>query len=249
MTFDDRITIATPEGVDLELTLAGLGTRFIATLLDVLIQFGAILALSFAVGFSSIAGGGGGGVLLALYYVGIFLILFAYDVVLETWNHGRTIGKLAAGLRVVRADGRPVNFVTSAVRNIVRIADFLPAFYGVGIVTVVVTRRSQRLGDLAAGTIVVRTAKQPAAAPAGWADPWRVPAPAHPDWDVSAVTGDEVVAVRRFLERRWSLAPDARARLGYELAARLAPKVPGADPRSVPEAFLERLVAVKATRG
>src|SRR5262249_16919415 len=81
------------------------------------------------------------------------------------WNRGRSVGKLAAGLRVVRVGGDAEGFLTAAVRNFLRIVDFLPAFYVVGVTSILATSRNQRLGDLAAGTIVVRE-RRPAGTPA-----------------------------------------------------------------------------------
>jgi uncharacterized RDD family membrane protein YckC len=258
MTFDDRITISTPEGVDLELVLAGLGSRFAAALLDLLIQFGAIIALLFVLGAA-----GDSGVAIALFFIGVFLILFGYDIVLETWNSGRTVGKLAAGLRVVRGGGEPVGFLTSAIRNVVRIVDFLPAFYPVGMITILVTTRNQRLGDLAAGTLVIRDRRRAptqayAAVVVAPASP-PVPAPAAPldapydapymEWDVSAVTADDTAVLRHFLARRADLDPGPRAHLALDLAGRVRSKVAGPIDGWHPEAFLEGVVAAKSRRG
>jgi uncharacterized RDD family membrane protein YckC len=242
-SFDDRVTIATPEGVELELVLAGLGSRFMAALLDVVIQLGAIFAL--AVVFAPV---GDSGYVVAAYLVAAFLILFAYDIVLETWNRGRTVGKLAAGLRVVRTGGEPVGFLTASVRNFLRLADFLPAFYVVGVITILVTSRNQRLGDLAAGTFVVRE-RRVATAPAGtYLPPAPTDAP-YLEWDVSGVGAEDLATVRRFLDRRVSLQPAARAHLATDLAARIQPKVVGAPDGWHPESFLEAVVAAKTSRG
>jgi uncharacterized RDD family membrane protein YckC len=254
VTFDDRVTIPTPEGVDLDIVLAGLGSRFAATLLDLVIQVGAIIALGTALGL-----GADSGYVAAMYFVLVFLVLFAYDIVFETWNNGRTIGKLAAGIRVVRSGGQPVNFMASTVRNLVRIVDFLPLFYTIGMISVIVTKHNQRLGDLAAGTYVVRERRTTAPSPPRSTAPTAAQSwtpPAHADaaymrWDVSLVTADEVATVRRFLERRASLEPHARAQLGWDLASRLRGKVAGVDDRGAPtpEAFLEGVAAAKAARG
>jgi uncharacterized RDD family membrane protein YckC len=242
-TLDDRVTIATPEGVELELVLAGVGSRFAASLLDVVVQLGAILALAVVLGPL-----GNNGFVFAAYLVAVFLILFAYDIALETWNRGRSIGKLAAGLRVVRAGGEPEGFLTASVRNFLRIVDFLPAFYVVGVISILATSRNQRLGDLAAGTIVVRE-RRPAVTPA----PTYLPLPPGgaplPEWDVSGVSVDDVATLRQFLERRVSLSPGARAHLATDLAARVRPKVVGAPDGWHPESFLEAVVAAKSARG
>ena len=253
MEYEDTVTIATPEGVDLELTLAGLGSRFVAALVDAALQglviagFGLLL-----VGVELFSGGlelGGLGV--ALFSLVIFLVWFGYHIFFEVLASGRTPGKRWSGLRVVRTGGYPVTFAASAVRNLLRLVDLLPAAYVTGCVTILVTRRNQRLGDLAAGTLVVRErlGREPRSRP-----PYRpaVAAPPSPEelagWDVSAVTGEELAAVRRFLERRHELDGAARHDLGWQLAERLRPKVAGAPDSLSAEGFLERLAAAKAAR-
>lgn len=254
MSYEDRISIATPEGVDLELTLAGVGSRCAARVLDQLVQGGVLIALGLLLGAVGgfLAGdrgeGGAGGTAFATAFiiVLVFLVQFGYDVAFETLASGRSPGKRWTGLRVVRIDGAPVGFVTSAVRNLVRLIDFLPGFYGVAMVAVLVSSRNQRLGDMAAGTLVVREKKvapPPGAvlAPQRWADDLS-------GWDVSAVTNDELATVRRFLDRRGGLTPTARERLGTELANRLFPRVAGPTGSMGAEQFLEALVAAKAAR-
>jgi uncharacterized RDD family membrane protein YckC len=253
VTFDDRVTIPTPEGVDLDIVLAGLGSRFAATLLDLTIQVGAIFALAMALGV-----GADNGYVVSLFLVLAFLVVFAYDIVFETWNNGRTIGKLAAGIRVVRSSGQPVHFMGSTVRNLLRVVDFLPFFYTIGMISIIVTGRNQRLGDLAASTYVIRERRSAAGASprtavgvaaSGWAPPAATDA-AYLRWDVSLVTADEVATVRRFLERRASLEPHARAQLGWDLASRLRAKVAGVDDQAAatPELFLEGVAAAKTAR-
>ncbi len=154
MEYEDRLRIATPEGVDVELTLAGIGSRFIAALLDLLIQGSILLAAAFALGV--IGDDDEGGVGVAVYSIVFFLVFFDYDVLFEVRSRGRTLGKRWTGLRVVRTGGRPVTFVPSSVRNVMRLVDILPAFYAIGMLSIFVTARNQRLGDLAAGTLVLR---------------------------------------------------------------------------------------------
>ena len=202
MQLDNRVTFATPEGVTLELVLAGLGSRFLARLLDTVIQLALIFAL--AVGVNA---AGSPGWVQAIAIVLTFLVVFAYDIILETLNNGRTVGKLAAGIRVVGTTGEPVRFLASAVRNIARVLDFLPLLYLIGTISIVATQRGQRVGDLAAGTIVARD-RFPGLA--------HVPAPltvtpaAVATWDVSAVSANELQAVRHFLDRRLELRWAAR---------------------------------------
>jgi uncharacterized RDD family membrane protein YckC len=247
VTYEDRISIPTPEGVELELLLAGAGSRLVATLVDFLAKAGLLLAVWIIAG--AVDNEGGGGFIVGALAIGSFLVWFGYDVAFETMASGRTPGKRAAGLRVVRLGGEPVGFLTSAVRNLLRLVDMQPGvLYAVGTVTILFSRRNQRLGDLAAGTLVVRERRAPLAAPRPPDTDFAV-ADRYAAWDVSAVTSFELVTVRRFLERRWQLDPPARARLGWELAERLRPKVAGAPPNLHPEQFLEALAEAKAARG
>ena len=251
MSYEDRISIATPEGVDLQLTLAGLGSRFVAALLDQLIQWTVILAAMFGLAIGGDGGGpefdGGIGLAVAAFVAVAFLVQFTYDVLFETLASGRTPGKRWTGLRVVTTGGAPVGFLTSAVRNLLRLVDALPGTYAVGIAAVLASRHNQRLGDMAAGTLVVRERRgeRSKPQPSSSSPPSWVPAAA---WDVSGVSADELATVRRFLDRRGSLTADSRHRLARELAVRLRPKVVGPSEDQSPEAFLEELSATKAAR-
>jgi uncharacterized RDD family membrane protein YckC len=251
VSYEDRISIATPEGVDVQLTLAGVGSRFIAAVIDQLIKWAIILAGG--VGLALLGGSGPLGesdaaaLAVASFFALVFLVQFTYDVLFEVLASGRTPGKRWTGLRVVRTTGAPVGFVTSAVRNLLRLVDALPAMYAVGIVAVLASSRNQRLGDMAAGTLVVRERRGGRSRDAitvptsrSWAPP--------PAWDVSAITPDELATVRRFLERRATLTLQSRARLANELALRLRPKVVGPPEHQEAEAFLEDLSAAKAAR-
>lgn len=245
--YEDRISVATPEGVTLEATLAGVGSRFVAGVIDQLLRWSLLLALValMAILEEVVGGGGFSGAGLVVLIVAIFFVQFGYDVLFETLASGRTPGKRWTGLRVVKKGGTPVGFLASALRNILRIVDSLPGFYLVGILSVMFTANNQRLGDLAAGTIVVRERRQSTALPAG-----SPPAPADSAlYDVSAVSAEEVATVRRFLDRRATLTPEARDRLALDMASRLGPKVVGPPRQWEPEAFLEYLVAAKAARG
>lgn len=239
--------MATPEGVTLDVTLAGVGSRFAAGVIDQLLRTAILVSLVF---LQSLAGDGlstSSGVLVAALLVVVFLVQFAYDVLFETLASGRTPGKRWTGLRVVKVGGTPVGFVASALRNLLRIVDALPGFYLVGILAVLFTRNNQRLGDLAAGTIVIRERSQVTTLPQPSSR--LAPGPAAGDtalYDVSAVSADELATVRRFLERRATLTPEARDRLAFEMASRLGPKVVGPPRQWQPESFLEYLVAAKA---
>jgi uncharacterized RDD family membrane protein YckC len=244
MEYEDRLVIGTPEGVDLDLRLAGLGSRFVAALLDVLLR----LVVFAALGLVLLAGpltldDLASGIGLALFSVGAFLVLFGYDVLFEVLASGRTPGKRRAGLRVVLVDGRPVTFTASALRTIVRVVDLLPGPYLVGAAAILLTRRNQRLGDLAAGTLVVREE----GSRAGDEPPFRVPEAAA-GWDVAGIGTDELVAVRRFLARRAELTPESRRALAATLAGRLRPRVVAPDAPADDEHFLELVAVVKGAR-
>jgi uncharacterized RDD family membrane protein YckC len=246
MEIDDRITIATPEGVDLELTLAGVGSRFVSALVDFMLQLVLLVGVS---GVGAAVGAFGNGYGSVVVLIASFLVFAAYDVLFEVFASGRTPGKRLNGLRVVRVDGSPVTFFTSAVRNVLRLVDILPGPYLVGIVTILVTRQNQRLGDVAAGTLVVRERTgQPSLRELRTALPRPAPAPAANAWDVTAVTADELATVRSFLTRRYELTHEARYRLAADLAAALRPKVVGAPESLGSEAFLEKLAVAKAPR-
>jgi uncharacterized RDD family membrane protein YckC len=244
--YEDRMTIDTPEGVTMTLPLAGVGSRFVAAGVDVTIQL-LLLGAAFVVfGTFEAAGAASGGA----FAICFFLVFFVYDVAFEVLAGGRTPGKRANGLRVVRTGGQPIGFVASTIRNLLRVVDLLPGFYLVGIVSILVTRRNQRLGDLAAGTVVARAPRRRARLASPPPEPETLPA-ALSAWDVSAVTAGELAAVRSFLERRHALTHAARVELARTMAERLRPRVGGvpAEEALGDELFLERLAHAKAARG
>lgn len=245
MELDDRTAIRTPEGVDLHLTLAGLGSRFGAALIDGLI-LGAVLVVA-VLGFAAL-----GSVLaddLSLLVSGaatltVFAVLLGYTIGFEAFNDGRTPGKAAFGLRVVSDSGGPAGVWPVVVRNLLRVVDFLPSAYLVGVVCILSTRTRRRVGDLAAGTLVIRDR---VVAPAG-TGPTTLPVPEGPRWDVSAVTEGEVRLVRHYLERRSSLSPDRQADLAGRIAGPLRQKVAGVEAVLGDDDFLARLAAEKLGR-
>jgi uncharacterized RDD family membrane protein YckC len=246
MGLEDRVTISTPEGIDLDVVVAGIGSRFVARLLDSLVQAGCIVALAIVFGATHAFDNGPAQAFFVIY---LFAVLLVYDSLFELLRNGATPGKAATGVRVVMAEGRPVTMTGSVVRNVVRIVDFLPALYGVAIVAMLATPHSQRLGDLAGGTLVVRERHGDARERALHqyaAITVRPDDVAH--WDVSAITPQEVAVVRQFLARRLSLAPEVRYRAAVDLAMRLAPRITGLPPTSHPEYVLEGVVVAKEMR-
>jgi uncharacterized RDD family membrane protein YckC len=145
---DNVVLAETPEGILLELRPAGLGARFYAFMLDWFVR----LALIYLVGiFASFLGGIG----VAFWIIFIFALEWFYPVLFELSRLGATPGKRAYGLKVVMDTGLPVTPAASAARNLLRVADFLPFLYGFAIVSMLLRRDCKRLGDIAAGTLVV----------------------------------------------------------------------------------------------
>jgi uncharacterized RDD family membrane protein YckC len=240
----ETLRIATPEGVSLELSLAGLGSRFVALLADTLLQ-GVALALLIVALVITGAGGFAAGAVVA---VAVFALLFVYPVAFELAAGGRTPGKRWSSLRVVCDDGSPLTFRSSALRNVLRLVDILPGLYLIGAIAIFATRTNQRLGDLAAGTLVVREPRASAvvaqaAGPVEAAEPGELPA-----WDVSGLRDAELAALRRFLERRSALDAVPRNLLARDLADRLRPSVGGVGSDLAPERFLELIAALRRIR-
>jgi uncharacterized RDD family membrane protein YckC len=238
--YEDRITISAPEGIELEYTLAGLGSRFLAVATDVVlcvIVLGALIGLEAALGGSRT-------LLLLTLIVGSFLALFAYWIAFEVWASGRTPGKRLSGLRVLMASGQPVGFAPSAVRNLMRIVDIYATAMIPGVVSIVLSKRNQRLGDLAGGTIVVRERRDRAVMAA-----LTEQVTGRAGVDVTAVTAAELAAIRDFLARRDRLTAESRARVSRALADGVGPKVGGLAPGQLSsEQLLETIVAAKTAR-
>lgn len=202
--------IETPEGVTLELRLAGPAVRALAWAIDSLIRYAALLAL-----LMLLRPLGNTGVGLSL--IAFFLLEWLYPVAFEVYRGGATPGKALFGLRVVNDDGTPVALAASLTRNLLRTADFLPLLYGFGLISMLTTRDAKRLGDLAAGTVVIYAkgrGELNSVPPPGAARPLQTPlAPA------------EQRLLLNFAERGGRLSAERRA----ELAALLPPLDAGAD--------------------
>ncbi len=138
----------TPEGIALGLRAAGVAPRALAWLIDLGIRVGVFVALTIPISF---LGEAGQGLLLIL----MFALMWAYPVAFELFMDGQTPGKRVLGLRVVHANGTPVGFTASLIRNLMRTVDALPVGYGFGFASCVIDPRARRLGDLVAGTLVV----------------------------------------------------------------------------------------------
>jgi len=236
--------IVTPEAVVLSFETAGVGSRIIAAAIDLAIQAtAAVLVIGAAALFGATHVG------LAGVYVGLFLVAFGYPVAFETLWRGRTVGKAVMGLRVVTVEGAPVRFRQALVRGALGLIDFWFTSGAAAVLCVLATRRNQRLGDLAAGTLVLRerSSKQSLSAVTFWVPPgWEGYAATL---DVSAVTPADYQAVRSFLVRANSLDPWTRERLAGEIATAVLPRLRHHPPPGVPaEVFLACVAALYQAR-
>jgi uncharacterized RDD family membrane protein YckC len=156
----DQINIDTPELVEIEMPLAGIGSRFLALLIDYLIWFAGIFLLLwlysvFLPGLKSFSESSYQWA-VAIRFLIFFLLNWGYFTLFEAFWNGRTPGKRLARIHVIQRSGRAIGLFESMARNLVRFIDQIPFFYAVGLITMFCTRQHQRLGDLAAGTLVVR---------------------------------------------------------------------------------------------
>lgn len=156
----DQLNIDTPELVSIEMPIAGIGSRFIAILVDYLLwTVGAIiLAILAAIILPALhfAGRVSENWALGIVFLIVFLMHWGYFSLFEAFNNGRTPGKQVAKIHVIHRSGRAISFIESLARNLVRFVDYLPSFYTVGVVTMFLSKQNQRLGDMVAGTLVVR---------------------------------------------------------------------------------------------
>jgi uncharacterized RDD family membrane protein YckC len=235
------VDVRTGEAVAIRYELAGLGSRFLAMVVDLLAQMSIMVAL--LIGFAFAAPGlarlgtfGGKNVtgwLIAFGILIIFTIFFGWFIIFEAWWAGRTPGKRALGLRVVRDGGFPIDVGAAIIRNLVRIFEFGIGFYAISAVSALVSKENKRLGDFAAGTLVVRDRAD--AVPdldAYLARPVRA--------DTGLSAGDHLL-VERFLARRATLDPTARYRLATRIAERVRPTLRASYAHLDDEALLEFL--------
>lgn len=253
------IHIDTPESVDLALEPAGFGSRFLAALIDGLIQFAAVLSIgliaipvNIALAPGRAAGRMSASIITAILFVLVGLLFSLYKPLLEALWHGQTVGKRVAGIRVVQGNGMPAGFLAIIIRNLMRVIDAFPYFppitYVVGSVSVLATNRNQRLGDLVAGTVVVRDKK--------------APVPTVPErlyhkptcnlnvlqQYVLALSEADLAASRGYWERRADFDDASRYRLARVVAEALAARMGWVEP--LPENaewFIEEVLYVRAS--
>jgi len=245
LQLEQTVDVETPELVVLTYSIAGIGSRVVAAIVDLLICFAAMALLSVATLVLEIPmriGNGpfgrGGSWLIAFLLLGQFVILWGYYVLFEGLRDGQTPGKRIFRLRVVREGGYSVTFGASALRNLVRVLDLQPGFlYLVGLGSMLTTKHSRRLGDLVAGTLVVREEVRELAAtsPARTRAAAAAQAPALQ----TQLSEDEYVVLGRFVERWSSLEPLRRAAIAQQLAKRFVAALP--DDNRAPAAKLLEL--------
>ena len=222
---DRTVAIRTPESIAFSYQLAGLGSRFLAVLLDLLIQLVLVALIMWgliALGahapkspvLSSVQEKTAQSIATAILIFFVFMIFFGYFIIFETAWHGQTPGKRILAIRVVRDGGYPIDFMSALVRNLVRTLEFGLGFYLSSAVAALLSGENKRLGDYAAGTIVVRDSH---GAPPSFAEGGA---------RAALRLGDEERAlIARFLDRRSDLAPQRRNALAHQIADILRPRV------------------------
>jgi uncharacterized RDD family membrane protein YckC len=242
MSSFDKLTIETPEQTALEFPLAGIGSRFLALAADTLLQLAVawIVIMIFAVSaislslFSKVAGIW----TFAIMVFVLFSVQFGYFALFEALWNGQTPGKRWTHLRVIKDSGRPISAYDAILRNLLRIVDSLPTMYATGLITMLISKENKRVGDYAAGTVVIH--EKPLQ---GVSSIWQqsaTPVPASAVGTLPQLTVEELQLVEAFLDRRGSLEPHVRSAMARQIADRLAERwaIPPED-RPDTEKFLE----------
>lgn len=239
----DKLIIDTPEQVHLEFVLAGIGSRFMAAFLDTLIL--GLLVLMVVIGETlwmthPLFGKPGDIWIEALATLLVFVVIWGYYIIFEIAWKGQTPGKRWAGIRVIKETGRPVNPFEVVARNLVRLIDNFPGFYGVGVVTMILNSRNQRLGDLVAGTIVVHETSDRESSL--FFNTGRQGLAAMPQ--AANLTIQEAELIETFLARRLDIPPEVRRVNSQRIAEMIGARLQ-IGPESRPgdnEDFLEQVV-------
>jgi uncharacterized RDD family membrane protein YckC len=244
---DRTLEVRTPESIAFRYELAGLGSRFLAVFVDQMIQ-GATLAvifISIALAFARSSLGRHGpapgsdklafAVGIAIVLAIVFVVMFGYFIVFEALWNGQTPGKKLLGLRVVRDGGYPIDFGASLIRNLIRVGEYFIGYYLIAAISALISPENKRVGDLAAGTIVVRDARLDTPQLVARRED-------EPAYAATAyLNGEERALVKRFLERRDALNGERRREIAAQLASRVRGRVPADLARLDDEQLLERL--------
>jgi uncharacterized RDD family membrane protein YckC len=239
--------VVTGEAVALDLRPAGVATRALAFVIDLATQFAALLIISLVIFRLALdANDAAAAAIGVTLYV---LVLLGYPVLFETLTRGRTLGKIALGLRVVRDDGGPIRFRHALVRGLVGVVLEKPGISvgSVALITMLASRTGKRLGDMAAGTVVLQEQ-----VPVRFAPPPEMP-PALAGWasglDLSGVSDELALRVRQFLGRAHEFDHGARESIGSNLVAEVAMRTSAPMPPGVPGwAYLAAVLAERRNR-
>jgi uncharacterized RDD family membrane protein YckC len=247
----DKHTIETPEQLRLDFAVAGIGSRFLALAIDTLIQIGIVVLVFIALAaFGSVRvfsiRGQSSVWLLAVTGVLFFLIFFGYFAIFEILWNGQTPGKRMIGIRAVKDSGRPLTAAESIGRNLLRIVDQLPGFYAIGMVAAILNSSNKRLGDLVAGSMVVRESSLAAIKPV-----WQtMRTETGPLLGGKALSIEDLALIDAFLNRRNELLPDVRSRMAAQILNQVRPKLPfQADTGLSTESVLESLAWERRSAG
>jgi uncharacterized RDD family membrane protein YckC len=220
---DPKLDVATPERVSVSLPIAGIGSRSIAHLVDLGLLFSGLMVLFFLASLivpdMLKAYEGLSGIERAVSGLILFAAVWGYWTGLEIAWRGQTVGKRLMRIRVVKSDGSPIGVYESAVRNLLRVVDFLPSCYPVGLISMLIDKRHRRLGDLVAGTMLVREER---------IDLGRYAASAE-----SRLSAGDIEVLTGFLARYDALSAEAQLKLGAQLVARHGGQVPAGDAAAI----------------
>ena len=218
MSPPEKLTIDTPEQIALEYALAGAGSRFLAIMIDTLVQVAVFFVLALlALGAALLASAGFRRVATwaaAVILILGFLLYYGYFAAFETMWSGQTPGKRAQGIRVIRVSGQPITAFDAILRNLLRIVDQLPGIYAVGVLSIFFTARNQRLGDLVAGTVVVVEQSVHTATMIETGS-------AATRLGAARLSSDELEVIETFLSRRSDLPGYIRMKTAGQLATRI----------------------------
>lgn len=237
--------LVTGEAVVLELRLAKLASRALALGIDLAVQFGLLFVGTIFV--AGVADSADEALSAAIGLVFVLSVILGYPIAFETLSRGRTLGKLAFGLRVVREDGGPIRFRHALVRGLLGVVEFWITFGSLALITSLASAKGKRVGDFLAGTVVVRERVpvhgQPVAAMPPQLAAWAA------GLDLTRMPDDLALAARQYLARSGDLAPDVRASMGARLAAAVAAATSPAPPPGVPPwAYLSAVLAERRRR-
>jgi uncharacterized RDD family membrane protein YckC len=237
--------LVTGEAVVLELRLAKVASRMLSLAIDLTVQLTLLIGGILVIG--GVAGALDDAAAAAIMLVFLVLVIVGYPVTFETLSRGRTLGKMALGLRVVREDGGPIRFRHALVRGLAAVIEIWITVGAVALVVSLASSQGKRLGDFLAGTVVVRERVPVASAPmvamppmlAAWAS----------GLDLSRLPDDLALAARQFLARAGELSPQVRESMGARLAAAVASQTSPRPPPGVPQwAFLSAVLAERRRR-